>query len=77
MTEKDEFNAIKDACLSKGGALLLEQVQEHKTASDTISVYPATSEAMFTRLGYVQALEWISGLMQQYKDTEYQGDIQD
>ena len=68
MTDQEKFEKIKEACLSQGGKLLLEHVKEHKAAADTIKVYPVTSEEMMARFGYVQALDWVTGLIQQYQE---------
>lgn len=78
MTEQEQFEKIKEACLSEGGKLLLEQILEHKEACDTIKVTPLTVEAMFNRHGYVEALEWLSGLIVQYQTLQAEDlDIQD
>ena len=77
MNEQEQFEKIKEACLSEGGKLLLQQIQEHCKAADTIKVYPVTSEEMLTRFGYVQGVEWLAGLITQYQEMEWQDELQD
>ena len=86
MTEKEEFNAIKDACLSSGGNLLLQDIDTNLKSTDTIKVMPLVdngvvictqSEQMLKQQGYVAALEWVKGIMEHYKNTEYKEYVQD
>ena len=83
MDQKAEFELLKELCLSDGGRLLLEDVKKNKNASDTIMVMPivddvtkqvlspATDE-MFKRIGYVQALNWLIGVMEHYQTAQYE-----
>ena len=84
MEEKKIFEEIKDACLSKGMELLLNDIKEHKKASDTIKVAPllhnngnvlsSQTDQMLKQLGYVAALEWMIGIIEWYQSNEYQED---
>jgi len=85
MTEKEEYNAIRDSVLTKGVELLLEDIKKNLAASDTIKVMPLTdpqtgvllcsqSDMMLKRLGYIEALDWITGLIEHYQNNEYEGE---
>ena len=85
MTEKEEYNAVRDSVLTKGIELLLGDIKKNASASDTIKVQPLTdpqtgvllcsqSDMMLKRLGYVEALDWITGLIEHYQNNEYEGD---
>ena len=83
MTEKEEYNAIRDSVQTKGIEILLEDIKKNLEASDTIKVMPLMHEGvvicsqtdqMIKRLGYVEALDWITGLIEYYQNNEYEGD---
>jgi len=84
MEEKEKFEKIKDACLTKGMELLLNDIKENRKWSDTIKVAPLLHESgnvlssqtdqMLKQLGYVAALEWIIGTIEWYQSNEYQED---
>lgn len=44
MTEKEQFEVIKDTFLSIGGKIFLEDVIKNKEASDTVMVMPLIQE---------------------------------
>jgi hypothetical protein len=83
MTEQEAFEAIKEACLSKGGKLLLEDITAAKEASDTIKVMPlvengvvlvSQTDMMLKQQGWVSGVEFVIGLMQHYINEQYEGE---
>jgi hypothetical protein len=84
MTEEDEFKLLKEACLSEGGKLLLQDIITSKEATDTIKVAPlvdngvvvcSQTDQMLKQQGYVAALEWVIGIMQHYRDNQYEESV--
>ena len=80
MTEKEEYNAIRDSVLSEGIKLFLEDIKKNANASDTIKVMPlvdngvvlcSQTDMMLKQLGYVEALNWVTGLIEHYQNNEY------
>ena len=84
MNEKEEFEKIKEACLSEGIKILVEDIKENKKSSDTIMIMPllddrgniisSSSDEMMKRLGYVQGLSWILGIIDYYQTSDYSED---
>ena len=83
MDKQREFEIIKDACQSDGGKLILDDIRVNKMASDTILVMPIidpvtksilspANDEMLKRVGYVQALNWVIGIIEHYQTAEYE-----
>lgn len=81
MDEKAKFELLKDLALSDGGKLLLDDIRINKDTSDTIFVMPLIdsgmvispiADEMLKRQGYVQALNWMIGILQHYQTAEYE-----
>lgn len=83
MDNKAKFELLKDLSLSDGGKLLLDDIVINRDASDTIFVMPIIDEKtgsivspsqdeLFKRMGYVQALNWMIGILEYYQTGEYE-----
>ena len=83
MTEQEQFEKIKDACLSEGGKLLIQDLEANRNASDTINVPPlidpqtgvmlsSQTDQMLKQQGYVAALNWVIGIMEHYQTQQFE-----
>jgi hypothetical protein len=81
MDDKAKFELLKDLSLSDGGKLLLDDIRINKDTSDTIFVLPLIdngmvispiADEMLKRQGYVQALNWMMGILEHYQTAEYE-----
>ena len=80
--EKKIIESIKSALNEEGAKTLIEDIEAHKEASDTISVIPvvdtktgqvlsSTTDELLKRQGYVMALNWVLGIMRHYQTFDF------
>lgn len=87
MTEDERlFELQKDAAQHKGMQLILEDFKKNLNATDTLKQMPllnngvpvvSLTERMMLQSGYVQALEWVIGVVEHYRDNQYQPPVQE